>query len=148
MMSKHQQRCRRQRRGRCFWRFCNGCLLWRRCSCMSRRTELFDFYQQKWNASCVAPIAGSVDDWEWHLVVPFSWIKWVLRSRGLRVSTEWGMLGLVCAATSTSWRILCTDSNLLVLASLKMGRLPPYPLSPRRLVKVKYLSIDIKYNVN
>ena len=56
---------------------------------------------------------------------------------------ELGSEGRVCTATSTSSRILWTDWNLLFLASLKLGKLPPSPLSPRRVVKVKYLSIDI-----
>ena len=48
-----------------------------------------------------------------------------------------GIEGLVCFATSSKFMILWTESNLLALASLKRGRLPPSPLSPSRVVNVK-----------
>ena len=137
MRNKRQRRDRRQRKGRCFWRCGNGCWRWKRCSYTSRRTAWKVRYKEGSNATSVGPVSCAIDHGEGHLVVPFGWFEYFVRSRGFRVKMELGRLGLVWAATSTSSRILFTDWNRWFLASLKMGKLPPSPLSPRRVVKVK-----------
>jgi hypothetical protein len=104
---------------------------------MSRTTASDSPYQQGSDASCVGPVAGAVDHWEGHLVVPFGCVIQHVRSRGFSVRMVLGKEGLVCTATSTRSRMRCTDWNRFDLASLKSGRLPPSPLSPSRVVNVK-----------